>query len=407
MKVARIIRILGLACFVMLYMRSFWPTQLDPGFIIYGQSAGSAPCTACPFMSVITPPHVNAGESQQVVISGMNLNVGNPAITLNGNDVTAVVNASVSTAIDATIIAAAQATLGARTITVSSNYGSSGAFCCVLVKSSTPGPTLDSISPTSANAGSSNTTITLTGSGFDAGSVVRINGTDIPTTFVNGSDLQAEIPASVLSTTGLLGVTVTNSGPSTSDFKVFTVLSTSRPFFLGLVPRGLEPNTTMSGFLTGGNLLGATSVQWTGQGISVAIQPGGTPTAIPVTITVGDAPLGPRLGNVTTPAGTSIAFMTQFVVAPRVGKWTLVEPLISFRSDHTSTLLPDGRVLASGGGSIFAEIYNPAAGTWTLTSGMNSTRSQHSATLLANGKVLVAAGSDNSCCPGQALASAE
>ena len=144
-----------------------------------------------------------------------------------------------------------------------------------------------------------------------------------------------------------------------------------------------------------------------GEGVSVTILPGGTSTAIPVTITVGDGPLGSRLGNVTTPTGTSMSFMTQFIVAPRLGRWTLVEPIIWFRSVHASTLLPDGRVLVSGGGHINDEIYNPAAGTWTLTNALNTRRAGHSANLLANGKVLAAAGTNLNCCPAQPLASAE
>ena len=50
--------------------------------------------------------------------------------------------------------------------------------------------------------------------------------------------------------------------------------------------------------------------------------------------------------------------------------WSPTGSMSTARSDHTATLLPDGRVLVSGGygqrlGS--AEIYDPALGTWSLT----------------------------------------
>lgn len=51
------------------------------------------------------------------------------------------------------------------------------------------------------------------------------------------------------------------------------------------------------------------------------------------------------------------------------------------RSNHTLTLLPDGRVLAAGGVTTSAvvtstaEIYDPATGTWTLTGSMMTPRS--------------------------------
>jgi hypothetical protein len=68
------------------------------------------------------------------------------------------------------------------------------------------------------------------------------------------------------------------------------------------------------------------------------------------------------------------------------------------RASHSSTLLPDGRVLIAGGmveNGVFlssAEIYDPANGAFTSTGGMGSPRVSHTATLLASAKVLVAGG---------------
>lgn len=68
------------------------------------------------------------------------------------------------------------------------------------------------------------------------------------------------------------------------------------------------------------------------------------------------------------------------------------------RAAHTSTLLPDGKVLiaggfASGGSSLArAELFDPAQKTFASTANMNVSRSGHTATLLPNGKVLIAGG---------------
>ena len=68
------------------------------------------------------------------------------------------------------------------------------------------------------------------------------------------------------------------------------------------------------------------------------------------------------------------------------------------RADHTTTLLPDGRVLIAGGmveNGVFlksAELFDPAKGTFVPTGDMQSRRVGHSATLLPNGKVLIAGG---------------
>jgi hypothetical protein len=70
------------------------------------------------------------------------------------------------------------------------------------------------------------------------------------------------------------------------------------------------------------------------------------------------------------------------------------------RSRHTATLLPNGRLLVTGGynGSYSdassSALYNPASGTWPPADDrtMNQGRAWHTATLLADGKVLIVGG---------------
>ena len=70
------------------------------------------------------------------------------------------------------------------------------------------------------------------------------------------------------------------------------------------------------------------------------------------------------------------------------------------RTNHTATLLPDGRVLVAGGittdGSRLdtALLYDPAVGTFTLSGAvMTESRGEHTATVLPDGRVLLVGGS--------------
>jgi len=79
---------------------------------------------------------------------------------------------------------------------------------------------------------------------------------------------------------------------------------------------------------------------------------------------------------------------------PATGAWTPTSSLATYRSFHTATLLPNGKVLVAGnvGYVPSSELYDPATGTWALTGSLSDARFYHSATLLPNGRVLVAGG---------------
>jgi len=95
-----------------------------------------------------------------------------------------------------------------------------------------------------------------------------------------------------------------------------------------------------------------------------------------------------------------VAALCMIALPPaQAAMWHTNSPLLNVRSGHTSTLLPNGKVLVAGGsvnngigGTNRAELFDPANGTWAATGSMTNGRTRHTATLLANGKVLVAGG---------------
>ena len=78
---------------------------------------------------------------------------------------------------------------------------------------------------------------------------------------------------------------------------------------------------------------------------------------------------------------------------PKSGVFSPTGSLKEPRQGHTATLLPDGKVLVTGGAhSAYAELYDPAARTFDVIGVMTTARTGHTATMLNNGKVLIAGG---------------
>jgi N-acetylneuraminic acid mutarotase len=92
---------------------------------------------------------------------------------------------------------------------------------------------------------------------------------------------------------------------------------------------------------------------------------------------------------------------------PDTGAWSSTGDLNETRFNHTATLLPDGKVLVSGGmarhprqdnrdsgiGSLrSSELYDPDKGTWTFAGSLKTRRFYHTATLLPDGIPLIVGG---------------
>jgi len=88
--------------------------------------------------------------------------------------------------------------------------------------------------------------------------------------------------------------------------------------------------------------------------------------------------------------------MTAELFDPATGTWSPTGSMSIFRSQHTATLLSNGKVLVAGGNGATAEVYDPATGTFSPSGSMTTTRANHTATLLPDGRVLVSGGQSTS-----------
>ncbi|HZV99039.1 MAG TPA: galactose oxidase-like domain-containing protein, partial [Methylophilaceae bacterium] len=181
-----------------------------------------------PSVSSISPTSAAAGgPAFTLTVNGSNFVAGS-TVRWNGSDRTTTLVSA--TQLTAAIPASDITTAGTAQVTVfnpTPGGGTSSALTFTIGSASNPVPTTSSISPSSAAAGGPAFTLTVNGSNFVSGSIVRWNGANRTTTFVSATQLTAAIPASDIAAAGTAQVTVFNPTPGggTSSAQTFTISS--------------------------------------------------------------------------------------------------------------------------------------------------------------------------------------
>ncbi|MBX7132940.1 MAG: hypothetical protein K1X67_09720 [Fimbriimonadaceae bacterium] len=160
------------------------------------------------------------------------------------------------------------ATTGARNVTITNPDGqqATGNGLLTVTSGSNPLPTTTSISPTSATAGGPAFTLTVNGSNFINGSIVRWNGADRTTTFVNSGQVTAQITLADIATAGTASVTVFNPAPGggTSNAQTFTI-NNPAPTITTISPTSATaggPAFTLT--VNGTGFVNGSTVRWNG-----------------------------------------------------------------------------------------------------------------------------------------------
>lgn len=135
-------------------------------------------------------------------------------------------------------------------------------------------PILAAVSPASAQVGSGDLALTLSGSGLMSTSLARWNGTDLVTTYVSHTQLSVLIPTSSLANVHTAQITVFTPAPGggTSNVLAFFITETSAGVTSQDVASGTDPIATVT----------PATATATGEGLLVVAEydanPGGTPS---------------------------------------------------------------------------------------------------------------------------------
>ncbi len=232
----------------------------------------SGPSNPIPILSGVNPTSALQGETGFTLTANGSNFVNGSVVRWNGADrTTTFVN---SNTLEAQITAADLATAGAALVSVftpAPGGGTSGTQNFTINPNATPNPVpaTSGLAPNTATAGSPQFTLTVNGSNFATGAVVRWNGANRTTTFVNAGQLTATIAAADIAAAGTASVTVFNPTPGggTSNAQTFTITAANNP-----VPTttGISPTSAIedgAGFtltVNGTNFVGASVVRWGG-----------------------------------------------------------------------------------------------------------------------------------------------
>ncbi len=177
-----------------------------------------------------------------------------------------------STHLTAAVPAALIATAGTATVRVRQLLPTPTFSNSLVFSINNPAPVLATVTPSTLQVGAASTTLTITGSAFSPATVARIGSTDLSTTFVSSTVIQAVVPGSLTSVTGNVQFSIFNPAPGGGTSSVVSlsvqnplpVLSSISPNQVGVGNVAVTIVASGSGFVPGSTVrLGAGALSTT------------------------------------------------------------------------------------------------------------------------------------------------
>lgn len=318
-----------------------------------------------PTLTGISPSSISLLSAGSVLTLNGNGFVPTSAVTWNGASHTSTFMSA--TQLQVTLTAADVASVGTAQIAVMNPVPGGGTASPLVLSIVNPVPAITSLNPSSVVAGGSQpAALTVNGSGFVSSSVVQLNGSPRPTTFVNGSTLTATLSVADIASAGTAQITVVTGAPGGGvSAPVALSMSFATPVIASLTPTSLpvgSPDTLID--VTGSQFASGSTVQVNeGAPISTAST---NPGELFFTLPAADlAALGTLSISVENPGSAASNAVTITVVPDPVPVLTSISPnaAATGTSDVTMTVTGSGfvpRSVVQWNGATRPTIYNSA-----------------------------------------------
>src|ERR1700761_8575737 len=275
-------------------------------------SAGIAGTPTGTVVSVtsISPISVPAGESDlKLTVLGTGFQPSS-VVQVNGTSIATVfVSATQLTAVVPAADLAKGAALSISVLTGTSSTAGSGSS--VTLEVDNPKPILSSVSPSVIAEGSTPPAISVTGSGFIAGTVVQVNGSARTTAYSDGTQISVQLNSADTATASSLALTAVNPAPGGGTSSPATVTITAATPILGSV----NPSQFYVGAgdsqiqVFGIDLAAGESIQWNGVNLQTA---GSSDTSAGLSL------MATVLGNLLSAPGTANVTVLNPAANPKV-----------------------------------------------------------------------------------------
>lgn len=167
-----------------------------------------------PAISLLAPATATAGGPLfTLTVTGSGF-VAASTVNWNGSALaTSYVSATSLTAIVPAANLTSPSSANVTVVTPAPGGGTSNTLPFTVGAAPNPVPTVSSLSPNTIGAGAAQFSMTVTGTNFVAGSVVRWDGADLSTIYNSATSLAATVPAAKVAAAGAANVTVFNPAP--------------------------------------------------------------------------------------------------------------------------------------------------------------------------------------------------